>query len=144
MEHATSSVAVAEERDVPFAQALTELKTQSGMSFRELSHALADAGSAISPGHLSSLANGFVRPSLRTMRRIAVAFDQQPSYFAEYRLAQYRSRLDEGFDSGLVGALEAVRQLPPAWRVAAHAHDPEQAPNAVPLRSGPNARIRRC
>lgn len=142
MEHASSSAVIAEESDVPFAQALTELKAQSGMSFRELSQTLGDAESAISPSHLSALANGFVRPSLRTMRRVAAAFDKPPTYFAEYRLAQCRSLLDEGFELGLDGALAAVRELPAALLLRARAHDPEHAPNAVPHRSGPNARIR--
>ncbi len=92
--------------------------------------------------YLSALANGFARPSLRTIRRVAAAFDKQPRYFAEYRLAQWRSLLDEGFDSGVAGALAVVREMPPQLHVRALEQDPEDAPNAVPYRSGPVARSR--
>jgi transcriptional regulator with XRE-family HTH domain len=131
-----------EESDVPFAQALTELKARSGMSFRELEQALDNSGIPISRSHLSALANGLARPSLRTMRRIAETFGKPATYFAEYRLAQHRALLDEGYESGLQAALAEVRKLPAETRRRAGARDPEHAPNAVPYRSGPNARIR--
>ena len=124
-----------ESRNVPFAQALTELKAHAGMSFRELSRALAETGPAMSPSHLSALANGVAHPSLSTMRRLAAVFGRPPTYFAEYRLAQVRALLDEGHELGLDGALAMIEALPLAVRLRALDQHPQDAPRTIPHRS---------
>jgi hypothetical protein len=60
------------------------------------------AGVGLTHGHIANLASGHERPSRRALELRAAAFERQPGYFAEHRLAELREQLDErrvGFDA---------------------------------------------
>jgi transcriptional regulator with XRE-family HTH domain len=120
-----------------FQAAFTRLKAESGKSFRQLAAALADSGKRLSPTYLSDLATGRERPAPGAMARIAVVLGKDPTYFAEYRLAQLRALLDEGGYSGLDGALSAASAIPVELQVHALELDPTEFPHVTP--SGANA-----
>jgi transcriptional regulator with XRE-family HTH domain len=59
-------------------------------------------GRGLTHGHIANLASGHERPSRRALKLLAAAFELQPGYFAEHRLAELREQLDErriGFDA---------------------------------------------
>ena len=63
--------------DAPFAEALSELKRERGLSFRELHEATQAAdptGRGISGAHISRLCNGLDPPSSGTVALIARSF----------------------------------------------------------------------
>lgn len=49
----------------------------------------------LSHGHIANLVGGTEHPSTRALQLLAVAFDLDPDYFPEHRLAQLRHSLDE-------------------------------------------------
>lgn len=119
--------------DAPFAEALSELKRERGLSFRELHEATQAAdptGRGISGAHISRLCNGLDPPSSGTVALIAQALRLPPGYFAEYRLAEARALFDERGPGGLRSAL---RQLD---RLEKHLGTPRPT-------GGPSRRVRR-
>lgn len=111
--------------DQPFGAALTELKDERSLSFRELYRATKEADPAqagLSAGHLSRLCAGSDPPSPAAIALIAKALGISPRYFAEYRLAQARALFDERGPGGLdlaLGNLQSVAdRLPNAPEVA--------------------------
>jgi transcriptional regulator with XRE-family HTH domain len=53
------------------------------------------AGTGLSYSHIANLAAGRELPSRRALELLARAFELPASYFAEYRLAEFRRQLDE-------------------------------------------------
>jgi transcriptional regulator with XRE-family HTH domain len=128
----------------PFAEAFAALKDVSGKSFRQITSELQELeGRGLSPSFLSALANGLQRPGPQTMANLAQVFGKQPTYFAEYRLAQLRALLDEGGEAGLGGALTVARTIRPELRDQALEVDPTQYPHAAPAGAGPAMRPQR-
>lgn len=116
----------------PFCAAFTRLKAESRKSFRQLAAELADDGKRLSPTYLSDLANGLERPAPGAMARIAAVLGKDPTYFAEYRLAQLRALLDEGGCLGLDGALSAANAMPVGLQQHALEVDPTEFPHVTP------------
>ena len=98
----------------PFAVALQRLKHDRGLSYRALADRTAEedeAGKGLLPSHISQLANGTDWPAPAAIELIAGALNLEPSYFAEYRLAQARLLLDERGPGGLTGAVEHLERF---------------------------------
>ena len=92
--------------DRPFGDALRELMSERGFSYRSLAERTRQMdGRGITHAHINMLANGHDRPSVRAMELIAGACDVAPDYFAEYRLAAAMRELDPA-EVGLEQALE--------------------------------------
>jgi transcriptional regulator with XRE-family HTH domain len=109
-----TSVAAGDQTDAPFAEALSDLKTQRGLSFRALHEATQAAdpsGRGLSGAHISRLCSGSDPPSSATIALIAKALRLSPRYFAEYRLAEARALFDERGPAGLKPALAQLRRL---------------------------------
>ncbi len=137
------ALASTEQTELPFRDAFADLKRASGKSFRELASDLQDLdGRGLSPSFLSALTKGAQRPGPRTMADIARVLGKDPTYFAEYRLAQLRALLDEGGESGLDGALRVAREIKPPLRDRALGVDPTRYPHSAPLGAGPAMRQR--
>lgn len=97
-----------------FAEALSRIKDERGLSFRALHEATKDAdpvGRGLSGAHISRLCNGHEPPSSATIALIAKALRLRPRYFAEYRLAEARALFDERGPGGLKPALAQLRRL---------------------------------
>lgn len=125
--------AASDQTQLPFAEAFTQLRAASGITFREIAESIERIdGRTVSLSHLADIANGAGRPSMDTIARIAVVFDKAPSYFAEYRLAQGRALLDQDGPQGLDNALAAFDTLPYKLREMARDVDPLSSPNAAP------------
>jgi transcriptional regulator with XRE-family HTH domain len=109
-----ASAAAGDQTDAPFAEALSDLKAQRGLSFRGLHEATQTAdpsGRGLSGAHISRLCNGNEPPSSATVALIAKALRLPPRYFAEYRLAEARALFDERGPGGLKPALVQLRRL---------------------------------
>ena len=78
----------------PFPDALSDLLIQQDVSLRELSRRTMADGDWGRPSSLSLLMRGEMPPTYEAMERIAKALHVSPRYFAEYRLAETRRRLD--------------------------------------------------
>jgi transcriptional regulator with XRE-family HTH domain len=91
--------------DRPITQELAVLMRSHAVTFRALAaitRQLDPAGRGLTHGHIANLASGHERPSRRALELLAAAFELQPGYFAEHRLAELREQLDErrvGFDA---------------------------------------------
>ena len=112
--HRRPPAAAGEQTDVPFAEALSRIKDQRGLSFRALHEATKDAdpsGRGLSGAHISRLCSGHDPPSSATIALIAKALRLRPRYFAEYRLAEARALFDERGPGGLRPALAQLRRL---------------------------------
>jgi transcriptional regulator with XRE-family HTH domain len=102
--------------DAPFAEALSELKHERSLTFREMHEATQAAdptGRGLSGTHISRLCKGFEPPSSKTIVLIAKALGLSPQHFAEYRLAEARALLDERAPGGLRAALGQLKRLEP-------------------------------
>jgi transcriptional regulator with XRE-family HTH domain len=122
--------------DLPFGEALRELMSEHGITFRELSKQLQQEdthgrGRGLSHAHLANLAHGRAAPSGRAIDLISDHFGLEPNYFTEDRLAAARARLDPA-TSGLDAAqaeLLAIQRV--------HAEYPACPPAQTPsARSG--------
>jgi transcriptional regulator with XRE-family HTH domain len=107
----------------PFGEALRGLMNTRGLTYRGLADATRQIdGKGITSAHINMLANGHEKPSMRVMSLISHACGVDPSYFAEYRLADARRQLDPaevGLEHALAnlnGALATpsgpIRELP--------------------------------
>lgn len=94
--------------DREFPEAVKDLLHNRQMSQRELARALKKKGG---PGlsALNYVLSGDVRPSKRMMESVAKAFNIDPEYFPEYRLAIARDELDPDA-VGLDAALRVLRK----------------------------------
>src|ERR1700686_161239 len=96
--------APSDQTDASFAEALSGLKAQRGLSFRALHEATQAAdpsGRGLSGAHISRLCSGKDPPSSPTIALIGKALGLPPRYFAEYRLAEARALFDERGPGGL-------------------------------------------
>jgi transcriptional regulator with XRE-family HTH domain len=103
-----------EQTTASFAEALSGLKTQRGLSFRAMHEAtkVTDrSGRGLSGAHISRLCSGSDPPSVATVALIAKALGLPPRYFAEYRLAEARALFDERGPGGLKSALTQLHRL---------------------------------
>jgi transcriptional regulator with XRE-family HTH domain len=92
----------------PFPEAVFELLSEREMSQRELARrAQAKSGGFPHITTLNSVLLGEVEPSINMMEAVAKGFNLSPNYFAEYRLAVARDRLDPN----RVGLARALRNL---------------------------------
>src|SRR5271167_4251030 len=105
--------------DEPFGDALRALMAERGFSYRSLAEATRKLdGRGMTHAHINMLANGHDKPSMRAMELIARACDVDPSYFAEYRLAEAMRALDPA-EVGLEQALENLNGRLGARRTSA-------------------------
>ena len=105
---------VKDETNAPFAEALSKLKHERGLSYRDISEAtraVDPANRGLSGSHISRLCHGLDPPSAATIALIARALDLPPRYFAEYRLAEARALFDERAPGGLSAALRQLHRL---------------------------------
>lgn len=92
----------------PFGEALRVLMEEHGYSYRGLAERTRQLdGKGMTHAHINMLAKGHDRPSMRAMELIAEACSVDPTYFAEYRLAQAMRELDPT-EVGLEQALETL------------------------------------
>ena len=80
------------------AETLPALMRERSLSYRALAaqtQSLDHAGTGLSYSHIANLAAGRELPSRRALELLARAFGFPVSYFAEYRLAEFRRQLDE-------------------------------------------------
>jgi transcriptional regulator with XRE-family HTH domain len=91
--------------DRPITEELPALMRTHALSYRAVAattQQIDPSGRGLTHGHIANLASGHERPSRRALELLAAAFELQPCYFAEHRLAQLREQLDErrvGFDA---------------------------------------------
>jgi transcriptional regulator with XRE-family HTH domain len=100
--------------DAPFAEALSRLKRERGLTFRVLNEATRSvdpAGRGLSGAHISRLCKAIDPPSPGTIALISRALGLAPRYFAEYRLAEARALFDERGAGGLRSALRQLKRL---------------------------------
>ena len=120
----------------PFGDALRVLMSERGLTFRGLAEATRELdGRGLTHAHINMLANGHDKPSLRAMELIARAFEVEPEYFAEYRLAQAMRALDPA-EVGLERALENLNARLGARRRAGARAPRGQQPPAQPRPTG--------
>jgi len=103
------------EADAPLTQALPALMREHTITYRALAaktQSLDRAGSGLSYSHIANLAADRELPSRRALELLATAFDLPASYFAEYRLAEFRRQLDER-EVGFATAYRTYRTLIP-------------------------------
>jgi transcriptional regulator with XRE-family HTH domain len=84
--------------DAPLTETLPTLMRERGISYRALAaqtRLLDRAGNGLSHSHLVNLTAGRELPSRRALQLLASAFQIPTTYFAEYRLAEFRRQLDE-------------------------------------------------
>ncbi len=88
----------------PIPVALKALMLERGLTYRALASLTQThdpTGRGITYTYLCGLTSGREYPSRRSLQLIAACLDLQPSYFAEYRLAELHRQLDGrrvGFD----------------------------------------------
>jgi transcriptional regulator with XRE-family HTH domain len=90
--------------ELPFPAALKELLEESGWSARELERQTERAGNRKSHSSVNQWLRGQQEVSVESMEVVAAVFHLAPTYFAEYRLALARKRLDPrtaGLDQAL-------------------------------------------
>jgi transcriptional regulator with XRE-family HTH domain len=116
----------------PFGDALRELMTARGLTYRELAQRTrALDGKGMTHAHINMLANGHDRPSTRAMELIAQVCGVDPSHFAEYRLVSAMRELDPD-EVGFERALENLNARLGARRRSAAKARPARAPRARP------------
>jgi transcriptional regulator with XRE-family HTH domain len=99
--------------DDPFPEAFSALKDQRRKTFRALSsdtRAADPAGHGLSHTYIGRLARGREYPVPRAIELLSLALGVDPSYFAEYRLAQFRSHFDERVTGDLGVALTHLKR----------------------------------
>jgi transcriptional regulator with XRE-family HTH domain len=122
--------------DKPFGDAVRELMDERGMTYRSLARATQEVdGKGMTHAHINMLANGHDRPSMRAMELIARAFEVEPAYFAEYRLALAMRELDPA-EVGLEQALGNLNARLGAGRAHGATGRPSPEPQAKPHPSG--------
>ena len=122
--------------DKPFGQALRALMDERRMTYRSLARATQELdGKGMTHAHINMLANGHDKPSRRAMELIARAFEVEPEYFAEYRLAQAMRALDPA-EVGLERALENLNARLGASRAHGARGPLAPGPQAEPRPSG--------
>jgi transcriptional regulator with XRE-family HTH domain len=98
----------------PFGRALHELRSARGWTFRRLAEETeksATPSEGLSFAYLAKLERGAVDPTPAAMELLAdVLCEGRAEYFAEYRLHQARTLLDER-DAGLEEALERLDRV---------------------------------
>jgi transcriptional regulator with XRE-family HTH domain len=120
----------------PFGEALRVLMDERGFSYRVLAERTRQLdGKGMTHAHINMLAKGHDRPSMRAMELIAEACGVEPSYFAEYRLAQAMRELDP-MEVGLDQALETLNARLAGRRRAGARQQPGQTPRARPRPTG--------
>jgi transcriptional regulator with XRE-family HTH domain len=118
--------------DQPFGDALRELMSAKGLTYRGLAGAIREVDQkGITHAHINMLANGHDKPSMRAMELIAHACGVAPDYFAEYRLAIAMRELDPN-EVGLERALKNLNARLGARRRAAAKGRRSQLPPARP------------
>ncbi len=106
--HGMVTVRMRPESNKPFGEALRVLMEEHGYSYRGLAERTRQLdGRGMTHAHINMLAKGHDRPSMRAMELIAEACGVEPTYFAEYRLAQAMRELDPT-EVGLERALETL------------------------------------
>jgi transcriptional regulator with XRE-family HTH domain len=116
----------------PFGEALRELMTARGLTYRELAQRTRELdGRGMTHAHINMLANGHDRPSTRAMELIAKVCGVEPSYFAEYRLVSAMRELDPD-EVGFEQALENLNARLGARRKRGAKARPGRAPQARP------------
>jgi hypothetical protein len=91
--------------DRAVTQGLPALMRTHALSYRAVAATTQEidlSGRGRTHGHIANLASGHERPSRRALELLAAAFELQPGYCAEHRLAQLREQLGErriGFDA---------------------------------------------
>lgn len=90
----------------PFHDALADLLGEQEVSQSELARRVRGRGWG-SKSAVNLLARGELEPTIKAMSAIAKALTVSPEYFAEYRLAVARQRLDPR----AVGLATALRNL---------------------------------
>ena len=120
----------------PFGHALRALMDDRGLSYRGLADATRQIdGKGMTHAHITMLANGRDKPSMRAMELVAEVCGVEPDYFAEYRLAQAMRELDPS-EVGLEQALENLNaRLGRRVRTGARARSARE-PRARPHPSG--------
>ncbi len=101
------------EADAPLTKTLPALMREHAITYRALAaktQLLDRPGSGLSYSHLANLAAGRELPSRRALELLATAFGLPASYFAEYRLAEFRRQLDER-EVGFATAYRTYRTL---------------------------------
>ena len=86
------------EAHASLAETLPALMRERSLTYRALAaqtQSLDHAGTGLSYSHIANLAAGRELPSRRALELLAHAFELPASYFAEYRLAEFRRQLDE-------------------------------------------------
>jgi transcriptional regulator with XRE-family HTH domain len=124
------------ESNRPFGDALRLLMEEHGFSYRGLAQRTRQLdGKGMTHAHINMLAKGHDRPSMRAMELIAEACDVEPTYFAEYRLAQAMRELDPT-EVGLEQALKALNARLAGRRKAGAKPRPKPARQARPRPTG--------
>jgi transcriptional regulator with XRE-family HTH domain len=114
------------EADAPLTHTLPALMREHAITYRALAaktQLLDRAGSGLSHSHLANLAAGRELPSRRALELLATAFGLPASYFAEYRLAEFRRQLDER-EVGFATAYRTYRTLTRKRPLRADDHRP--------------------
>lgn len=89
----------------PITAALKLLMLDRGLTYRSLASQTREEdpeGRGVTYAYLCGLTSGREYPSRRALELIAACLELEPSYFAEYRLAELQSQLDArrvGFDA---------------------------------------------
>ena len=108
---------MAEKSELPFPEALQELLddnwiqvgsewVREPISGAELARRVRERGWG-SQWTVSVLMRGELKPTMHAMENIAAVLDEKPEFFAEYRLAKARQRLDPN----VVGLRKALKNL---------------------------------
>lgn len=120
----------------PFGEALRVLMEEHGLSYRALAERTRQLdGKGMTHAHINMLAKGHDRPSMRAMELIAQACGVEPTYFAEYRLAQAMRELDPT-EVGLEQALATLNARLAGRRRGGARRQPGQARGARPRPTG--------
>ena len=82
----------------PLPETLRALMREHAITYRALAartQSSTATGTGLSYSHIANLASGRDTPSRHALELLARAFELPVSYFAEYRLAEFRRQLDE-------------------------------------------------